>query len=721
MGRITIFVTESCSYCIRAKHALKERNIPYVEISVSKYPQRRNDMISLSNDQYTVPQVFFNSKHVGGCTELLATLEEWDKNCDGTTNYSGITTTPLAMYLTIVESQADPTDPRLQLPVVTPVSTSASVGVATKTSARTNDRNSLISTATATTFSIDSDEEEGEEEDEEQILLSAISKDAYSDCFVTLPNQQVVSLGDFTSELLNVIPCYHKLAFGTKYYYNCVTGKEIVDSLLNHYPTKLKNRQYTLKFCQQFLLSNKEYAPLLHQVVGGHTSRLVFEDSLNVLYRLQPYHEPYVLNSFYQYPRETPGNHNASDPMSIIQRLQSILQYLERKYSNSRDGMDHVGARADPKFQLLEKISCQLQMVDMSIMGTTERTAFCLNLYNIMIQHAFIKLGIAKSSSQRSTIFKQVSCQLRDADGDDGNRRIILSLDDIEHGILRANTKHPYALRPQFHPTTQAVLISNLSLKKIDPRIHFALNCGANSCPPINYYTPDHLKQELDLAAVSFCGQDCNIKLDETKNVIECSMILKWYKNDFGIYNISQDLPPRILPFLRGAKKERLARMVHKQNSGGGSIKVKFFKYDWGTNSSRHESFTKSDLETSKTSIGALFRQYSSSSSLSSKSKKSKKNKNKKTNLLMKQHSSYSPARRSIDDDIVEEVDEEAASSTGSATSRSINGGAGGGETAEKKKNILTSSSSPKNTYDNAATTTCDTKTLDCVVHSFFL
>ena len=82
MGRITIFVTESCSYCIRAKHALKERNIPYVEISVSKYPQRRNDMISLSNDQYTVPQVFFNSKHIGGCTELLAMLEEWDKNCE---------------------------------------------------------------------------------------------------------------------------------------------------------------------------------------------------------------------------------------------------------------------------------------------------------------------------------------------------------------------------------------------------------------------------------------------------------------------------------------------------------------------------------------------------------------------------------------------------------------------------------------------------------------
>ena len=39
----------------------------------------------------------------------------------------------------------------------------------------------------------------------------------------------------------------------------------------------------------------------------------------------------------------------------------------------------------------------------------------------------------------------------------------------------------------------------------MDPRIHFALVCGAKSCPPIKVYTPDSLEDGLDSATMAFC------------------------------------------------------------------------------------------------------------------------------------------------------------------------------------------------------------------------
>ena len=77
MGRITIFTIEDCKFCRRTKAALTSRNIPYTEINIEIYPQKRTDMISLS-DRLTVPQVFFNEKHIGGSEETLKLLSEWD-------------------------------------------------------------------------------------------------------------------------------------------------------------------------------------------------------------------------------------------------------------------------------------------------------------------------------------------------------------------------------------------------------------------------------------------------------------------------------------------------------------------------------------------------------------------------------------------------------------------------------------------------------------------
>lgn len=60
------------------------------------------------------------------------------------------------------------------------------------------------------------------------------------------------------------------------------------------------------------------------------------------------------------------------------------------------------------------------------------------------------------------------------------------SLDDIEHGILRCNKKHPTSGAVAFSISDPRLpFVLHLPL---DPRIHFALNCGAKGCPAIRAY-----------------------------------------------------------------------------------------------------------------------------------------------------------------------------------------------------------------------------------------
>ena len=66
----------------------------------------------------------------------------------------------------------------------------------------------------------------------------------------------------------------------------------------------------------------------------------------------------------------------------------------------------------------------------------------------------------------------------------------------------------------------------------MDYRIHFALNCGAKSCPPIAFYTFEKLNKELNNAMVAFIISETTI--DEYKKTVNTSKLLHWYCGDFG-------------------------------------------------------------------------------------------------------------------------------------------------------------------------------------------
>ena len=78
---------------------------------------------------------------------------------------------------------------------------------------------------------------------------------------------------------------------------------------------------------------------------------------------------------------------------------------------------------------------------------------------------------------------------------------------------------------------------AKLAVHRIDPRIHFALNCGAISCPAIAYYNAEILDQQLQEAEKKFVEEEFKVDLDNQK--IICSKLFRLYKNDFPVKYLS--------------------------------------------------------------------------------------------------------------------------------------------------------------------------------------
>ncbi len=67
---VTVYTSDWCPYCRRAKDLLSQKNVAFTEINVDEEPQLRQEMIARSNRR-TVPQIFIGDKHVGGCDDLM--------------------------------------------------------------------------------------------------------------------------------------------------------------------------------------------------------------------------------------------------------------------------------------------------------------------------------------------------------------------------------------------------------------------------------------------------------------------------------------------------------------------------------------------------------------------------------------------------------------------------------------------------------------------------
>jgi hypothetical protein len=192
-----------------------------------------------------------------------------------------------------------------------------------------------------------------------------------------------------------------------------------------------------------------------------------------------------------------------------------------------------------------------------------ERIAFWINLYNVIVIHGVIALGVMNSVKEYWNFFRGIYYQV-------GN--YAFTPDDIEHGLLRGNRRPPYSLFKRFGSNDPRL---KYIVQPLDPRIHFTLVCGSASCPFIDVYTPDNLEWELDTAAKSFINSS-SVALDRAQNSLSLSSIFKWYAPDFGA---DQSARLRFIAAFLDNAEDRAFIEEH-----AGNLKVSYQPYDWRLN-----------------------------------------------------------------------------------------------------------------------------------------
>lgn len=192
--------------------------------------------------------------------------------------------------------------------------------------------------------------------------------------------------------------------------------------------------------------------------------------------------------------------------------------------------------------------SLSLQELETGLQDDREKLAFWINIYNAYIQYLLKnEPGLYKD---RGEFFKKDQIPI-------AGRNI--SFEKIEHGIIR-KSQWPYGLgyiRKWFPNRFER----KLRIDSRDYRIHFALNCGANDCPPVAIYTPGRLNSQLDKGTEAYLKQFTSYDKDE--NEVSITPLFQWFRGDFS--------PPGILGVL---KRHGIIPAVSDPE-------IEFRNYDW--------------------------------------------------------------------------------------------------------------------------------------------
>ncbi len=71
-AKVEIYTWRTCPFCIRAKSLLTTKAVEFIEYSVDGDEAAREKMAQRANGRRSVPQIFINDRHVGGCDDVHA-------------------------------------------------------------------------------------------------------------------------------------------------------------------------------------------------------------------------------------------------------------------------------------------------------------------------------------------------------------------------------------------------------------------------------------------------------------------------------------------------------------------------------------------------------------------------------------------------------------------------------------------------------------------------
>jgi len=229
------------------------------------------------------------------------------------------------------------------------------------------------------------------------------------------------------------------------------------------------------------------------------------------------------------------------DPAGLSQRILAEARRLE----------------APDQCASLDELARRLRGVDPArIEGDGARLAFWINLYNALLLHRLCLRPIRGSVLWQPRLFSTVAYEV-------GGEPYTLNL--IEHGVLRRNRRPPFRLRRPLRRGDPRLAAAPSAL---DPRVHFALNCGARSCPPIHVYEPGAIDEQLELAARAYLRAEISVDAERSRVVLP--RLMRLYRADFGD---------------RAAQLELAARHVspvrERHAAGNERLAIRYGRFDW--------------------------------------------------------------------------------------------------------------------------------------------
>jgi len=217
----------------------------------------------------------------------------------------------------------------------------------------------------------------------------------------------------------------------------------------------------------------------------------------------------------------------------------------------------HISESGEVSYQAFLKRKNQLdQLFDqyisrfsLDLFNQGQKKSFLINVYNILTIRAMLNFYPLKSVLDQVDRTRIGFHFWKDTYAKIGNE--ILSLEEIEHEHLR---------------------------KMSDPRIHFAIVCGAKSCPKLlnSSYRSQEIEQQLQQQANDFFSRENHFKIDHELETVLLSKLLKWFREDFG--NTNQEILARIGTYLTPNEKEKLQTPLTNYEIHG------YLNYDWALN-----------------------------------------------------------------------------------------------------------------------------------------
>ena len=191
---------------------------------------------------------------------------------------------------------------------------------------------------------------------------------------------------------------------------------------------------------------------------------------------------------------------------------------------------------AKNSFDKLIALKKRIKNISIASASDTEKKAFYINAYNILVIYNVVKLYPVSSPNKENGFFDKV----------------------------------------KYEVAGEALTLNALEIKKLlmpsrDPRIHFVLTCAAKGCPKLASfaYRPSNLDQVLDDRTIITLNDQNFIKYNTDLNRVELSKIFQWYKRDFERNGHT------VLSFINQYREKHIAD----------DAQIAYYEYDWSLNS----------------------------------------------------------------------------------------------------------------------------------------